>query len=272
MAHANRNVKLYVNALDKSIMANNITKVFPNDEWTLKILPIIYPIWDSDRDRLETFAYFQDGDAFMTKNKYRKNAKTGEYVWESYEFDLEEFSTAEITELYTKLYDQFLQFKEKQDFDLDSLIKSEYVKNNVINWNKVRLIRNFLLDDSDWSQLPDAALTDTEKAQWVTYRTELRNLPELNNGREPMQCKFPVSPDYFKRMTTEEEYLSTDEHRFVLTQTAYRKYVKRMVAYMTISLSATGIETMGVKFLRDPYSAPDDILDTLLTAIEDGDI
>jgi len=41
-------------------------------------------------------------------------------------------------------------------------------------------IRNFRtnsLNDSDWTQLPDNALSDSKKAEWAAYRQELRDLP-----------------------------------------------------------------------------------------------
>jgi len=35
-----------------------------------------------------------------------------------------------------------------------------------------------LLPASDWTQLPDAPLSDAEKAEWATYRQQLRDLPD----------------------------------------------------------------------------------------------
>lgn len=36
--------------------------------------------------------------------------------------------------------------------------------------------RNFLLTKTDWTQLPDADLTQEEKDAWKVFRQELRNL------------------------------------------------------------------------------------------------
>jgi hypothetical protein len=38
--------------------------------------------------------------------------------------------------------------------------------------------RNALLKESDWTQLNDCPLSDTEKTEWQTYRQALRDLPE----------------------------------------------------------------------------------------------
>ena len=40
----------------------------------------------------------------------------------------------------------------------------------------VRIYRQQLLQQSDWTQLPDSPLTDAKKAEWATYRQELREI------------------------------------------------------------------------------------------------
>jgi hypothetical protein len=42
----------------------------------------------------------------------------------------------------------------------------------------IRQYRNALLAQSDWTQMPDAQLTDAKKAEWITYRQALRDIPE----------------------------------------------------------------------------------------------
>ena len=41
----------------------------------------------------------------------------------------------------------------------------------------LRLKRNDRLQKSDWTQMPDSPLSDAKKAEWATYRQELRDLP-----------------------------------------------------------------------------------------------
>ena len=45
---------------------------------------------------------------------------------------------------------------------------------------KMRRIRKDLLQESDITQLADAPLTDAKKAEWVTYRQALRDMPVTN--------------------------------------------------------------------------------------------
>tara|TARA_R110000822_G_scaffold74146_2_gene178240 strand:+ start:250 stop:624 length:375 start_codon:yes stop_codon:yes gene_type:complete len=41
----------------------------------------------------------------------------------------------------------------------------------------IRAQRSFLLTESDWTQTIDSPLSDSKKAEWVTYRQALRDLP-----------------------------------------------------------------------------------------------
>ena len=48
----------------------------------------------------------------------------------------------------------------------------------------LRSERNALLSYSDWTQLPDAPLSNEKKQEWVNYRQQLRDLPDtvdINN-------------------------------------------------------------------------------------------
>ena len=54
---------------------------------------------------------------------------------------------------------------------------------------ELRAERDRLLAASDWTQLPDAPLTDSQRAAWRDYRQALRDLPETGDD-------WPASPDY----------------------------------------------------------------------------
>lgn len=61
----------------------------------------------------------------------------------------------------------------------------------------VRMERNILLSQSDWTQMPDSPLSDEKKTEWATYRQELRDL--LASGTLitdfPMPDCFPTQPE-----------------------------------------------------------------------------
>ena len=58
-----------------------------------------------------------------------------------------------------------------------------------------RMDRNNLLSESDWTQMPDSPLTDTQKTSWATYRTALRNLPDHNNWPNLEADDWPTKPE-----------------------------------------------------------------------------
>ena len=57
---------------------------------------------------------------------------------------------------------------------------------------RVRESRNKLIADSDWTQLPDSQLSDSDKAEWVIYRQDLRDLPTADGF--PHTMVWPTSP------------------------------------------------------------------------------
>lgn len=59
----------------------------------------------------------------------------------------------------------------------------------------VRNRRNFELASSDWTQVADVPLTAEKKAEWATYRQELRNLTTLYpNALVAEDITWPVKP------------------------------------------------------------------------------
>jgi hypothetical protein len=53
--------------------------------------------------------------------------------------------------------------------------------------------RDEKLQASDWTQLPDVPLTTEQKAEWATYRQELRDY--INNNREQIAEQFSSSDE-----------------------------------------------------------------------------
>ena len=62
--------------------------------------------------------------------------------------------------------------------------------------SRIRKRRNRLLADSDWTQLPDTALTSEQRTAWSTYRQSLRDITEsLPTQLEPnYQVTWPSQP------------------------------------------------------------------------------
>ena len=268
---------LYLNAFDKNIQVDGIMKTIDDDFWTANIVPILYPLWDSDKDKLEVFVKYKDGTAKMNKTKYQRNQKTGQYKWVSYQFDLSPFMPDDVDDLYEKILAKFTEYRQGQENDLDRLLEASYAKSTILNWSKVVLIRNFLLMDSDWTQLGDAQLTTQQKADWVTYRQKLRDIPQEQSESSAATVVFPVTPKKHAEMNDGKDYLSdTVNHFYLLNQTVYSKFSDRLVNYLTLAIGTTSIDNMGVTRLVYPNvkaqaTTGDHTLDNILKMIEDGE-
>ena len=268
---------LYLNAFDKNIQVDGIIKTIDDDFWTTDIVPILYPLWDSDKDKLEVFTKYKDGTAKMNKTKYQRNQKTGEYKWVSYQFDLSPFMPDDVNDLYDKLLAKFVEYRQGQENDLDRLLEASFAKSTILNWSKVVLIRNFLLSDSDWTQLGDAQLTTQQKADWVTYRQKLRDIPQDQTEASAATVVFPVTPKKHAEMNDGKDYLSdTVNHFYLLNQTVYSKFSDRIVNYLTLAIGTTSIDNMGVTRLvypnvKNQATTGDYTLDNILKMIEDGE-
>jgi len=47
-----------------------------------------------------------------------------------------------------------------------------------VDLDELRVERNQKLAESDWTQMADSSLTDSVKAEWVTYRTALKDITD----------------------------------------------------------------------------------------------
>jgi hypothetical protein len=59
----------------------------------------------------------------------------------------------------------------------------------------VRTARDWLLQESDWTQAADSPLSDSVKAEWATYRQACRDMPATNSAiTQPMDMVKPTKP------------------------------------------------------------------------------
>jgi len=80
------------------------------------------------------------------------------------------------------------------DFDNNIAASEETVQKGFVMSpiTALRVERDGKLTESDWTQLPDAKLTDSKKAEWVTYRQALRDLPATEGN--PSDPTWPTEP------------------------------------------------------------------------------
>ena len=58
------------------------------------------------------------------------------------------------------------------------------------NWARVRLERNHLLSETDWTVLSDSALSDSKKTEYINYRKSLRDIPSTYSGNNAKDITF----------------------------------------------------------------------------------
>ena len=59
------------------------------------------------------------------------------------------------------------------------------------NWVDVRIMRDTLLSQSDWTQFQDSPLNNTISTEWQSYRQSLRDVTSQSN---PFNLKWPSKP------------------------------------------------------------------------------
>ena len=266
---------LYLNAFDKTIQYEGVMKTIDDDYWTSDIVPILYPLWDSDKDKLELFVQYKDNTVKMNKTKYQRNQKTGAYKWVSYQFDLAPFPT-EVNDLYTKIVEKWTEYRVGQENDLERALAASFSKSTILNWTKVTLMRNFLLMDSDWTQLGDAPLSAEEKAKWVTYRQKLRDIPEEQKDNAANAVVFPITPSKHAKLGDGLTYLGDVSHFYTIPQSVYSKFSTRIVNYLALAIGTAAIDEMPVTSISRPNTSldpntGDNDLDNILKMIDEGD-
>mgnify|MGYP005683890897 FL=1 len=266
---------LYLNAFDKTIQVEGVMKTIDDDYWTANIVPILYPLWDSDKDKLELFVKYKNGSSKMNKTKYQRNQKTGAYKWVSYQFDLAPFPT-EVNDLYTRIVEKWTEYRVGQENDLERALAASFSKSTILNWTKVTLMRNFLLMDSDWTQLGDAPLSTEEKAKWVTYRQKLRDIPEEQKDNAANAVVFPITPSKHAKLGDGITYLGDVSHFYTIPQSVYSKFSTRIVNYLALAIGTAAIDEMPVTSISRPNTSldpntGDNDLDNILKMIDEGD-
>ena len=266
---------LYLNAFDKTIQFEGVMKTIDDDYWTSDIVPILYPLWDSDKDKLELFVQYKDNTVKMNKTKYQRNQKTGAYKWVSYQFDLAPFPT-EVNDLYTRIVENWTEYRVGQENDLERALAASFSKSTILNWTKVTLMRNFLLMDSDWTQLGDAPLSTEEKAKWVTYRQKLRDIPEEQKDNAANAVVFPITPSKHAKLGDGLTYLGDVSHFYTIPQSVYSKFSTRIVNYLALAIGTAAIDEMPVTSISRPNTSldpntGDNDLDNILKMIDEGD-
>ena len=72
--------------------------------------------------------------------------------------------------------------------------KLQLVDNEILDktWDAIRVRRDRLLAECDWTQMPDAPLTEDVKVLWQVYRQKLRDITTAYS--DPNKVVWPLAP------------------------------------------------------------------------------
>lgn len=122
----------------------------------------------------------------MYKGTYNENGEyTGFYVEGIHENIPEpniELTEEEWQEAFTKNY-KVIEGKHTY---------SPFVQTDNELLSNIRITRNNLLSESDWTQAEDSPLTETKKTEWKIYRQELRNVTDFETITSIVWPKQPL--------------------------------------------------------------------------------
>jgi hypothetical protein len=79
---------------------------------------------------------------------------------------------------------EYQKVRNKTQQEISQEIESE--------WRAVRYRRNELLNECDWTQLPDSPLTNQKQTEWQIYRQSLR---DITSQPSPFSIVWPISPE-----------------------------------------------------------------------------
>ncbi len=228
-------IQVELNVIGQELSYNGIPKPIPATYWTDTLVPLMYPTWDTDKDKLISFYYFDDGTFTAKRRKYVMNFKTNVNEWKDYEMEAVASSVADTFK--TKLVEGWYAIDAIENVEFQNELGAMYAKANAISPLSIRLARDFLLSETDWSLGPDSPLDATAKAQYTLYRQKLRDITDTTEFSTAVETtKFPISPDFYNKIyKTEnagEDYLATDTQFLPLASHYLKRYRDRMAHYL----------------------------------------
>ena len=160
------NQTVSIAALNRTIIRGGYSRTFSEKDWTTFITPIIYPLWDSDKDLLISFNYQNDPVEKWScdKKKYVRNHTTGEYFWKPYLFT--EVETDVVQKFVADIDEAFDAQLSTEFSDIQHRMSKVIEQSKGLSLTRVKSWRDFFLHSSDWTMLEDAPITADEKVDW----------------------------------------------------------------------------------------------------------
>tara|TARA_Y100001963_G_scaffold157524_1_gene253975 strand:+ start:10813 stop:11715 length:903 start_codon:yes stop_codon:yes gene_type:complete len=226
-----------LDVLNQTITYKDYIRVIPESYWTDTLVPYMYPLWDTDKDKLIMFSWYTNDTYFAKRRKYVRDFKANKDVWKDYE--MEAVAEAKATEFKDKLVEAFYLFDSLEDNDFQQELNQMYAKTQTVSRTTIRLARDFLLSETDWSMVSDAAITADQKALYTEYRKQLRNLTLQEEFSTNVQgVKFPISPEFYEKIhkvnNPSDAYLQTPGQFLPIAQHYLKNFRDKMAQYLLL--------------------------------------
>lgn len=230
------NLILQLNAIQRQVNYRGIVRDISDNYWNDEIGPRLYPNWDTDKDKLVQLNYYDNGSFHAKRRKFVKNFSTNQYEWKDYE--MEAYEVDEAKEIFEALKEAFYLIDSVEKENFQNEMSQAYLETKQVTWFGIRLVRNFLLQDSDWALCEDSPLSEDEKVLWKQYRNALRNVPQDDEHVEPTDVYFPISPEdwkiFYKLEHPNEDYLASSQQYLKLSGYFINHYKERVIEYLKI--------------------------------------
>tara|TARA_B100001093_G_C26677205_1_gene948799 strand:+ start:42 stop:929 length:888 start_codon:yes stop_codon:yes gene_type:complete len=234
---------LQVDAIQKTVTFRGVTKNITETYWTSDIVSVIYPLWDSDKDKLVLFAWYANDTYMAQKRKYTKNFKTDTFYWNDYE--MEDVGGTEAKKVFDKFKEAFFLADSLEDTDYQAEFAKIHAKTAATSWLSVRLSRNFLLSETDWVFVEDSGVSADDKELYKKYRKKLRDIPSDTATTDPVGVKFPINPSYYKNVILQKDanavYLDTADQFITLASTYFNTFKEKITSYLIVSELTEGL-------------------------------
>jgi hypothetical protein len=230
------NIILQLVLADRQIVYRGVVKVVPDQYWKDEVVPKLYPLWDTEKDRLVEFSYYDNATYHCTRRKHVKNFRTGQYEWKDYEMEQNEVAAA--TTFYEFIKDVFFNIESIEREEFQDEMSRMYGEVRTESWLSIRLARNFLLAETDYIFCSDVTISDEKKAMYQTYRQKLRELPSTFADTEVSAVKFPMSPEAFEAVykvnNPDAVYLEHEDQWLALSSFFFTQFRDKMARYLCV--------------------------------------
>jgi hypothetical protein len=199
---------------DFIVVHNPIRKGMISDELKERFVPTIDSFWNSDKDKLDYFCLYNDGEYFCQRKKLKYDFKNEVNYWVTYSFT--GASKEQAQQFKDHLFDFFEVIKEVKEIQIEEKIQE--IDSEAIffeeRYLKKKREKMELLQLSDWRVLPDVEDTyPDEKDMWVKWRAYIRNSllkrpsdfadqpnPNLAFFKWTHDIKYPVDPSNYMKL------------------------------------------------------------------------